>query len=108
MPFTGIVQEFETLIVQVEQLAPQSKRILCSKFPVVQLEGVILTAGVVKGGEEPNNINRGSVTGGNLQTTLLNPSPMSGTVDGIMIPTKFSNDLSPYSIEVDRRGDCHG
>jgi hypothetical protein len=51
MPFAGMLQEFKAVIVQVEQLAPQDKGILSGKFPVVQFKGVILTAGVVEGGE---------------------------------------------------------
>lgn len=57
MPFAGMLQQFEALVIQVEQLAPQGKGVLCGKFSMVQFKRIILPAGIVQDGEEPDNVN---------------------------------------------------
>jgi hypothetical protein len=81
--FAGILQQFEILIAQIDERAPQGARKLRCSLTVPGIKSVVRSFGIMKISEELNDVLVAPTLIGDFETVFQHPFPMRNAVNTV-------------------------
>lgn len=101
VPKAGIMEELEEIVRQLEPSAANFGGELSPAPAVIRIISVVLAAAVVEEGEKPDNGDNRSGTGRQNAGVALDPSPVIGAVNRVLVAMiRLSDHRSPQGIVI--------